>query len=67
MWIVTIKLPRGWNGPHDPHNKVVGECPLSRNCTDSTGEHHSTIVDSESEVALLREDFHITRIERMPL
>lgn len=65
MFLVTIKLPRGWNGPHDPHNKVLGECPLSDRCTDSTGEHHTTAVASEAEIQDLRDDFHITRIEEI--
>lgn len=64
MFVVTIKLPRGWNGPHDPHRKVEGKCPFSNSCTDSTGEHHSTAVDTWAEVEAIQEQFtHITRIE----
>jgi hypothetical protein len=64
MIAVTIKMPRGWNGPHDPHNKVVGPCMFSENCTDSTGEHHTTVVWEQEEVDEIRDTYgHITRIE----
>jgi len=60
--LVTIKLPKNPN--HDPHNKVTGPCPVSSECTDSTGEHHTVLVTSDEEIAALREEFgHITRIE----
>ena len=60
--IVTIKLPK--NPQHDPHHKIAGPCPVSDWCTDSTGEHHTTLVKTDAEVAALREQFgHITRIE----
>lgn len=51
-YIVTVKLPK--NSAHDPHNKKTAPCPVTGLlCTDSTGEHHSMIVqaDSESEAA----------------
>ena len=62
--LVTIKMPRGWNGPHDPHNKVTGPCMFTDKCTDSTGEHHTTWVDDELEVEKIRKEFgHVTRVE----
>lgn len=61
MYIVTIKLPR--NPKHDPHNKIVGECPVSDECTDSTGEHHSTIVMTIEEVEAMQKNVHVTRVE----
>ena len=62
MRLVTIKLPK--NRAHDPHNKVIGPCPVSSVCTDSTGEHHTVLISSESELNDLVEKFgHITRIE----
>ena len=62
--LVTIKLPRNKN--HDPHNKITAECPVSTDCTDSTGEHHTVIVYSDAEVEGLRATFgHITRIEEV--
>ena len=62
--LVTIKLPRNKN--HNPHNKITAECPVSTDCTDSTGEHHTVIVYSDAEVEGLRATFgHITRIEEV--
>lgn len=64
MLLVTIKLPK--NPHHDPSNKVTGPCPVSRVCTDATGEHHTVLVESQEEVEALRERFkHITRIEKV--
>lgn len=59
--LVTVKLPR--NPQHDPHNKITAPCPVSPNCTDSTGEHHTLLVESEEILAELTAKFHITRIE----
>lgn len=69
VFLVTIKLPR--NPKHNPQNKIVGRCPFSDECTDSTGEHHTGIV-SASEQAVVEMMYgpegmghHITRIEKM--
>lgn len=61
--LVTIKLPRNPN--HDPHNKVVGPCPFSDSCTDSTGEHHTGIAKNPQELEALVTQYHITRIEEV--
>lgn len=64
MYVVTIKLSK--NPKHDPHNKVVGSCPFTSHCTDSTGEHHSTVVDSPEMVEAIRSEYkHVTRVERI--
>jgi len=66
-YIVTIKFPEGWNGKHDPQNKVTGYCLNDQNCTDATGEHHSFLrsaPDASSLAAALESDgYHVTRIE----
>lgn len=64
--LVTIKLPK--NPDHDPNSKVTAPCPVSWSCTDSTGEHHTTLAVTEEEVNELRERFgHITRIELLEI
>ena len=69
LFLVTIKLPR--NPEHDPKNKIAAPCPANRNnwCTDSTGEHHTEIVNAidEKEIPkLYAKGTHITRIESVP-
>jgi len=74
-WIVTIKLPKNWNGDHNPHNKLIGPCPFSLHCTDVTGEHHSFIVSADdweganyltrTQMELKGFPAHITRIEQV--
>lgn len=59
--LVTVKLPK--HPDHDPHNKVIGQCPMGGMCTDVTGEHHTVLVYSEREVAELAFGYHITRVE----
>jgi hypothetical protein len=59
--LVTIKLPK--NPSHDPHNKVTAPCVVSASCTDSTGEHHTTLVRTQAGLDYLRATYHITRIE----
>ena len=61
--LVTVKLPK--NPDHDPHAKVTAECPVNQGqlCTDSTGEHHTVLVESNSELERLKRLHHITRIE----
>lgn len=67
LFIVTIKVER--NKDHDPKNKVGGECSVSLDCTDVTGEHHSLLVkaDSRDEIDYILKEIitykHITRIE----
>lgn len=61
LYVITVKVPK--NPQHDPHNKQLGECPYSTQCTDVTGVHHSflgTIVDISR---LHEEGVHITRTE----
>lgn len=62
-FIVTIKKPK--HADHDPKNKVTGICGFSRNCTDVTGQHHSFLVEanSEQDIRDTLTDVHITRIE----
>jgi len=69
LYIVTIKLPRGHAGPHDPRNKQSGSCAVSAYCTDVTGEHHSLIVeaDTTADAAGMARGAgyaHVTRVER---
>lgn len=62
-YLVTIKLPR--NPDHDPRNKKTGPCPASTECTDSTGEHHTVLLETDRlELALARFS-HVTRVERV--
>lgn len=66
-YIVTIKDPK--NPRHNPHNKVTSECTRSDVCTDSTGEHHSFIVETELSpgevIAAFRSaGTHVTRVEQ---
>jgi len=56
-----MKLPKNKN--HDPHNKQVGECPFSNECTDATGEHHSGLVTEQELKELRNTEVHITRTE----
>jgi hypothetical protein len=62
-FIVTVKF--GFNIKHDPKNKVVGSCSWSETCTDSTGSHHSVLVDAPNidAVKLMFQSYHVTRIE----
>lgn len=65
-FIVTMKMLKNPN--HDPNNKRTGTCPVSAQCTDHTGQHHSFIMEGDSiEEARHRanQEFgHITRIEQ---
>lgn len=66
LYIVTVKLAK--NPTHDPKNKVTATCPMGEErCTDTTGEHHSFLVDSLLNLEEVREYFaatyHVTRIE----
>jgi len=72
QFILTVRLPK--SSRHDPRTKKTGICPLSRECTDSTGEHHSTLIalseDITAEELLDRyqkyhPDMHVTRIEKI--
>lgn len=68
-YIVTVKLPRNPN--HDPHNKVIGTCPINADviCTDVTGEHHSFIMEAASPADANNEArklfSHVTRVEEV--
>ena len=63
QYIVTIKKPR--HVEHDPKNKITGSCGFCRRCTDLTGQHHSFLVEADSEQTIrdTLTDIHITRIE----
>jgi stalled ribosome rescue protein Dom34 len=63
MRLVTIKLAKNPN--HDPHNKVVGSCPTSESCTDSTGEHHTMLVFTQEAIDIIKAEYHVTRIEEV--
>jgi len=66
LMLVTIKLPK--NPEHDPKNKKTGPCAVAKNCTDTTGEHHTVLVHSVADVEALRQQFgHITRVELVPV
>jgi hypothetical protein len=66
QYLVTVKVAR--NPDHDPTAKRTGECPLSMQCTDVTGQHHTVIVQAVDDDEALRLaqglGVHITRIER---
>lgn len=63
LYIVTIKLRK--NKEHDPRNKKTNHCVSNPVCTDSTGEHHSFLVNASSipQIENYYEGVHITRIE----
>lgn len=61
VYLVTIKLPK--NPEHDSKHKREAPCPVSAFCTDVTGEHHTQLVFSGSQVQDLREEHHVTRVE----
>lgn len=62
-YIVTVKLPR--NPDHNPRDKKTGRCPVSPECTDSTGEHHSHLVETDRLFMALERFSHVTRVERV--
>lgn len=67
MFIVTIKVEKNPN--HNPRAKVTAVCPVSSTCTDSTGEHHSVLMEAESaedarERVFKSAGVHVTRVER---
>lgn len=66
LYIVTVR--RAKNPAHNPRAKVTGECPEGgERCTDTTGEHHSFLVDSLLSLEEVRKNFetdhHVTRVE----
>lgn len=65
-YVVTIKDPK--NPKHNPHNKITGMCSRSDVCTDSTGEHHSFVLETDLDpdeviAALKSAGTHVTRVE----
>ena len=67
-YIVTVKLPK--NPDHNPHNKLIGNCPVSdKVCTDVTGEHHSFLREAASPADARNQAFarfgHVTRVEEV--
>lgn len=67
LFIVTVKRDSDPN--HNPHMKLFGDCPESgRSCTDTTGAHHSVLVQAptlQKVRAALKGKVHITRIEEV--
>lgn len=64
LYIITTKDPR--NPGHNPHSKVTGGCTRADMCTDSTGEHHSFLLEtsvSPEEIKEALAPMHVTRIE----
>ncbi len=65
--IITVKLEK--NPKHNPHNKLIGNCPINKNelCTDITGEHHSYLEEGTNVEDIwkkAKEKYkHITRVE----
>ena len=62
-YLVTIKLPR--NPDHNPRDKKTGPCPTSTECTDSTGEHHTFLLETDRLFMALARYEHVTRVERV--
>lgn len=65
-YLITVKLPKNPN--HDPRNKKIGPCPVFGGmCTDSTGEHHTGLIESnegyKSVHGAWAAQYHVTRIE----
>lgn len=47
VYLVTVKLPK--NPAHNPNSKVTGKCPVNGNyCSDTTGEHHTVLIECNS-------------------
>jgi hypothetical protein len=72
QFILTVRLPK--SAKHDPQNKKTGSCPLSIECTDLTGEHHSTLITLTEDISAdelldryrrYQPDLHVTRIEKV--
>ncbi len=66
-FIVTVKKH---NRSHDPKNKQKNKCIVSNDCTDSTGHHHSVLVEASdiwSAELKVYEKYvlHITKVERV--
>jgi hypothetical protein len=68
QFLVTIKLPK--NPEHNPREKKTGPCPVNgKPCTDVTGEHHTFLVETETEMSaefvrgLYEPNYHVTRVE----
>jgi hypothetical protein len=62
-YLVTVKLPR--NPDHDPRDKKTGACPVSPECTDATGEHHTFLLETDRLFLALARYAHVTRVERV--
>jgi hypothetical protein len=65
QYIVTIKK---YQKGHNPHKKQTKKCLVSSYCTDSTGHHHSVLVEALTEekvrqIIAQKYGYHITRIE----
>jgi hypothetical protein len=69
LYVVTIKVHR--NPAHNPRAKVPAKCNTSRECTDSTGEHHSYLTTGQSAAQVHQSALevwgHVTRVEEMEI
>lgn len=69
QFMVTVKIQRDHG--HDPHNKKTDFCPVGQKkmCTDSTGEHHTILVEMDSLEGtashFVAQGVHVTRIEEV--
>lgn len=68
LFIVTVKIAK--LGSHDPRNKKTGECVVSADCSDVTGQHHSLLVEATdaagAAVVARRHGFAtVTRVEAL--
>ena len=66
LYLVTVRLAK--NSAHNPREKVTGTCPVGdETCTDTTGEHHTFLVESGLSVEDVRttyeSNYHVTRVE----
>ena len=66
-FIVTLKFRQEG---HNAREKKEGICLASRHCTDSTGHHHSILIEGSTRDVVIEKikrnfDLHITRIEEV--
>lgn len=61
-YLVTFKGRR--NPEHNPRAKQTGACPVSTQCTDVTGEHHTLLVVGDAALEAALEAYSpVTRVE----
>ena len=76
IYVVTVRR-RECDQDHDPRAKVCGPCPFSgKECTDSTGRHHSYVLSSELDAQSVQDvvtsrlvgtRWRVSRVERTTL